>query len=154
MALTVASFNDRTPRRKILVFGTLYMASTLAINAGLSKVINDEITTGRPISQKVSKGALAAYIMFNVGQCMTNTPLQAVVPAEALETTTRAKGLALSGIIIACFSFINQFAGPIALGNIGYRYMWVFVGWDVVEATMWYFFWWVNLFVEVCADAP
>jgi hypothetical protein len=36
--------------------------------------------------------------------------------------------------------FINQFAGPIALGNIGYKYTYIFVGWDCVETAAWYFF--------------
>jgi len=49
----------------------------------------------------------------------TYTPLQAVIPTESLETTTRAKGLAGSGIIVSAFGFINSFAGPYALGNIG-----------------------------------
>ena len=50
----------------------------------------------------------------------TYTPLQGVIPVESLETTTRAKGLAGSGIIVSAFGFINSFAGPYALGNIGY----------------------------------
>jgi hypothetical protein len=36
--------------------------------------------------------------------------------------------------------FINTFAGPIGLANIGYRYVWVFVGWDTFEGLMWYLF--------------
>jgi hypothetical protein len=50
----------------------------------------------------------------------TYTPLQGVIPVESLETTTRAKGLAGSGIIVSAFGFINSFAGPYALQNIGY----------------------------------
>ena len=53
----------------------------------------------------------------------TYTPLQAVIPTESLETTTRAKGLAGSGIIVSAFGFINSFAGPYALGNIGYVFL-------------------------------
>ncbi|KAK6076322.1 hypothetical protein SCUP515_05485 [Seiridium cupressi] len=63
----------------------------------------------------------------------------AVVVTEALETTTRAKGLAASGVIASAMGFINQFAGPIALGDIGYRYIYVFVGWDVFISIMRYF---------------
>ena len=70
----------------------------------------------------------------------TYTPLQGVIPAEALETTMRAKGLALSGIIVSAIGFINQFAGPIGLGNIKYKYIYIFVGWDVVESVLWYIF--------------
>lgn len=29
-------------------------------------------------------------------------------------------------------------AGPIALGNIGYKYVYVFVAWDTIEAGAWY----------------
>jgi len=36
----------------------------------------------------------------------------------------RAKGLALSGIIVNAIGFINQFAGPIGLANIKYKYIW------------------------------
>jgi hypothetical protein len=35
--------------------------------------------------------------------------------------------------------FLNQFAGPNALKNIGYKYIWFFAAWDVVEAGLWYF---------------
>ncbi len=74
----------------------------------------------------------------------TYTPLQGVIPAEALETTMRAKGLALSGIIVSAIGFINQFAGPIALRNIGYKYIYIFVGWDVVESILWFIFGYVD----------
>lgn len=68
------------------------------------------------------------------------TPLQATVVVEALDTTTRAKGLALGGIITGAMGFLNQFAGPLALDSIGYKYVYVFVGWDTVEAGLWYLF--------------
>jgi len=48
----------------------------------------------------------------------TYTPLQGVIAPEALETTMYAKSLALSGIVISAFGFLNQFAGPVALANI------------------------------------
>jgi len=52
----------------------------------------------------------------------------------------RAKGLALSGIIVNAIGFINQFAGPIGLANIKYKYIWIFVGWDVMESVLWFIF--------------
>ena len=61
---------------------------------------------------------LTRSFLFNCMFSFTYTPLQGVIPAEALETTMRAKGLALSGIIVNAIGFINQFAGPIALHNI------------------------------------
>ncbi len=43
------------------------------------------------------------------------TPLQGVYPVENLENTARAKGMALSGVIVSIVGFINTYAGPIAL---------------------------------------
>jgi hypothetical protein len=103
----------------------------------LSAVLDSQ---GENIDASYGKGALASYFLFNIFFSFTYTPLQAVIPAEALETTTRAKGLAASAAIVNAVGFINQFCGPIALGNIGYRYIFIFVGWDCVEALMWYLF--------------
>jgi hypothetical protein len=89
----------------------------------------------------MARGALAAYMFFNIIFSFTYTPLQGVIPAEALETTMRAKGLAASGVMVSAVGFINQFAGPIALGNIKNNYMYVFVGWDAIETVLWYLFW-------------
>lgn len=112
-------------------------AAALATNSGLSAAINNQ---GDNIITSYAQGGLASYLLFNIIFSFTYTPLQAVVVTEALETTIRAKGLAASGVIVSAMGFINQFAGPIALGNIGYRYIYVFVGWDCFEALMWYLF--------------
>ena len=78
-----------------------------------------------------------------------------VYPSENLETTARAKGLALSGVIAGLVGFINTFAGPIGLKNIQNNYVWgahspldclsdelmcySFRRWDCVEAAAWWF---------------
>jgi hypothetical protein len=92
------------------------------------------------VSPSLAAGALSAYFLFSTNYMFTYTPLQTVIPAEALETTMRAKGLALSNVITGAMGFLNQFAGPIALGNIGYKYIFVFVAWDFCEAILWYLF--------------
>jgi hypothetical protein len=115
----------------------LACAITMAINAAISVPIAEHGT----ISKSKGQAALAFYYLFNVVFSFTYTPLQGVVPAEALETTTRAKGLALSGFMVSSISFISQFASPIGLGNISTNYFWIFVGWDLIEVVFWYFFW-------------
>jgi hypothetical protein len=111
----------------------------MAINAAISEPIAQTGT----ISKTKGQAALAFYYLFNVVFSFTYTPLQGVVPAEALETTTRAKGLALSGFMVSSISFISQFASPIGLGNISTNYFWIFVGWDLLEVVFWYLFWYV-----------
>ena len=56
--------------------------------------------------------------MFGVFYALNYTPLTALVAAEAMDSYTRAKGMALSGILVNAMLFLNQFAGPIALQNI------------------------------------
>lgn len=109
----------------------------LAINSGLQSQIAKDPTH---IAQPIAQGALAAYFLFSFFYMFTYTPLQAVIPSEALETTMRAKGLAVSNIITGAMGFLNQFAGPIALKNIGYKYVYFFVAWDAVEAGLWWLF--------------
>ena len=139
-ALTAVSLTDRMPRRPVLIWGTLACAGLLAINSGLSAVLDKQVKSDTVVLA-VGQGALAAYFMFNVVFSFTYTPLQGVIPAEALETTMRAKGLAASGIIVNGIGFINQFATPVALKNIGYKFIFIFVAWDCFESLMWYFFW-------------
>ncbi|KAI1268083.1 putative MFS lactose permease [Xylariaceae sp. FL1019] len=135
-ALTAVSQTDKMNRRPVLIYGTLLCAAALAVNSGLSAEVNN---SGN-FSGSFAKGALASYFLFNVIFSFTYTPLQGVIPVEAMETTLRAKGLAASGVFVSLTGFINQFAGPIALQNIGYKYIYVFVGWDIVESIAWYFF--------------
>lgn len=112
-------------------------AGWLAINAGLQSKMDSE---GDNTPRAVGQAALAAYILFQVNFMFAYTPLQAAVVVEALDTATRAKGLALGGLLTGAMGFLNQFAGPLALESIGYKYVYVFVGWDTVEAGLWYFF--------------
>ncbi|OQE30897.1 hypothetical protein PENFLA_c002G04213 [Penicillium flavigenum] len=135
-ALTAVFFTDKMRRRPVLIFGTLACAIALGINAGILQ----EVANTGVIGKTKGKAALAFYYLFNVVFSFTYTPLQGVIPAEALETTTRSKGLALSGFMVSSISFISQFATPIGLANISTNYFWIFVGWDVVESIFWYFF--------------
>ncbi|KAI1758124.1 lactose permease [Xylaria castorea] len=136
-ALSAVSLTDKMRRRPVLIYGTLACAVALALNSGLSAALDSQ---GDSIQDSYAKGALASYFLFNVVFSFTYTPLQGVIPAEALETTMRAKGLAASAVIVNIVGFINQFAGPIGLQNIGYKYIFVFVGWDLVETVAWYLF--------------
>lgn len=138
--LAGVSLSDRMPRRKVLVWGTLASALVLAVNAGLANAIaNDQAAHHGSITNlNNAREALAFYFLFQVVYAFAYTPLQGVVPAEALDTTLRAKGLAAYGLVVNVFGFINLYAGPIALANIQYKYIYVFVGWDLVEAFLWW----------------
>lgn len=65
-AYTAVFLTDRMPRRKVLIFGTLTCAVMLAINAGLSSIIDKQIVGKLPVNKSIAQGALAAYFMFNI----------------------------------------------------------------------------------------
>ena len=154
-ALAGVALSDRMPRRKVLIIGTFLCSILLAINGGLSTRWGQFPAGDQNLS--VGKGAVAAYFFFNIVYAFTYTPLQALYPVECLQTTARAKGMAMYGVVVNAFGFINQFAGPIALKNIQENYVYVstvtssrltrpnnpllqiFVGWDIVESVIWYF---------------
>ena len=140
-AVVGSSLTDYMPRRKVIVAGTFMCAALLATNAGLSAAIAKQIKAGTTISPPLAKGGLAALFIFGVFFSFCITPLQTVIPTEALETTTRAKGLAFSGFTLNALGFINQFAAPIGLGRIGYKYIWIWVGMGFAESICWYIFW-------------
>jgi len=132
-AYTGVSYTDRMPRRTVLWLGTLICALMLLINASLQTVF-----ATRQLDLPLAKGALTAYFLFNLVYSFTYTPLQALYPVECLTYSTRAKGMGAYQAIVNVISFINLYCGPIALGRIKYKYIWVFVGWDCVESLLWY----------------
>jgi MFS family permease len=142
VGLTAASLSDRMPRVKVLSIGTFICACLLAINAACNtKWAQTPLdANGNPIDPPlaIAKLGLAAYFLFNFVFTFAYTPLQGVYPVENLENTARAKGMALSGVLVSLVGFINTYAGPIALANIKNNYTWVFVGWDIIEAALWY----------------
>jgi hypothetical protein len=100
----------------------------LGINSGLSAVLDTQQTKTKAawnventnfVNKNVAQSALAFFFLFNCVYSFTYTPLQGVIPVEALTTNMRAKGLAASGFIVSAVGFINQFAGPIGLENLG-----------------------------------
>ena len=143
-AVTGASLSDRLPRVRTLTIGTFLMAVWLALNAGLSHVWANQAKSadGSIINPNlhIGQAAIAFYFLFGATFSFTLSPLQGAYPVENLETTTRAKGLALSGVLVSLVGFINTYAGPIGLANIKYNYIWVFVVWDLIESAIWFFF--------------
>jgi len=142
--LTAASLSDKLPRVKTLTFGTLGVTLCLLGN-GLASTFwarqPVDPTTGAVINPNLAIGRFGVAFNFLYGAVysFSYTPLQGVYPTENLETTARAKGMALSGVMVNLINFINTYAGPIALQNIQNNYIYVFVGWDIIEAIAWWF---------------
>ncbi|KZV88935.1 general substrate transporter [Exidia glandulosa HHB12029] len=138
VAWIAVSLSDRMPRRKVLIIGTAVCSVMLACNAGLSA--KWAAYGDGPKDLRVGQLAAAFFFLFNIAYGFTYTPLQSLYPAECLETTTRAKGISIKILVISATSFINLLCIPIALANIKWKLMIVFVVWDAFETVIWYFF--------------
>ncbi|KAG8987816.1 hypothetical protein FRB90_003124 [Tulasnella sp. 427] len=137
-AWIAVSLTDRMPRRRVLVTGTALCCLMLAANAGFSAKWATYTATNKNLN--VGRAGAASFFLFNSAYAFTYTPLQSLYPAECLENTARAKGVSMKIFVISCTSFINLLCTPIALQNIQWRYILVFVGWDAFETVIWYFF--------------
>ncbi|KAG8885012.1 hypothetical protein FRB97_002519 [Tulasnella sp. 331] len=135
---TGVALADRMPRRGALIWGTFASALMLAANAGFSAKWAEMPDDAKNLN--IGRGAVAFYFLFNIVYSFAYTPLQALYPVEVLQTTTRAKGMAMYAVVVSLVGFINTYAGPIALANIGYKYVYIFVGWDLIESVLWYLF--------------
>ncbi|KAH8923415.1 general substrate transporter [Atractiella rhizophila] len=137
-ALTAVALADRLTRRGVLICGTFVSACMLALNSGLTAVWDNA-----PADQKdlrIGRAAVAGYFFFMICYSFTYTPLQALYPVESLQTSSRAKGMALYAFIVNASNWLNLYVTPIAFERIGYRYIYVFVAWDICETVIWYFF--------------
>jgi len=68
------------------------------------------------------------------------TPFQALYPVECLDFETRAKGMAVYNFWVNIASFFNQYVTPIGLGNVKWRFYFLYIAWDTFQAAFIYFF--------------
>lgn len=48
--------------------------------------------------------------------------------------------MAVHILISNCAGFINTFANSVGLGKLGWKYYFVFVGWDFIASALWFCF--------------
>ena len=129
-----ARLHDVFGRRKMLLGSTIGMAICLSITAGTAA---GYVNTGSVPSSDVS---IAFIYIFGCVFAIAYTSMQPIYPAEVMSNDMRAKGMWLFQFTAGLAGFVNTFAAPIALKNIGYWFYVFFVFWDVFEAIVIYFF--------------
>ncbi|KAJ7490251.1 general substrate transporter [Mycena galericulata] len=122
--------------KEMWFWGTLGSAGMLAVVTGCTA------KWGAAGSNPSGANAAIAFIfLFGFVYSLAYTPLQALYPAEVLDYNTRAKGMAMYALGVSCASFVNTYAGPIALQRIGWKYweIGVYIGWDLFECIVIWF---------------
>ncbi|KAL0059860.1 hypothetical protein AAF712_013342 [Marasmius tenuissimus] len=130
------SLADTVGRRKMWFWGTLASASTLVIVTGCTAKFGLE-GSRNPAG---ANAAIAFIFLFGFVYSLAYTPLQALYPTECLAYNARAKGMAMYSLAVSCAGLVGQYAGPIALQNISWKYYIVYVCWDLFECVMIWFF--------------
>ncbi|RDB19823.1 Lactose permease [Hypsizygus marmoreus] len=133
-ALVGTSLTDKVGRRTMWFWGTLGCAAMLAIVTGCTAKWGAD-----GANPQGANAAIAFIFLFGFVYSLAYTPLQALYPAECLDYNTRAKGMAVYAFAVSCASFVNTYAGPIALKNITWRYYIVYVVWDLFECVVIWF---------------
>ncbi|KAF9729489.1 hypothetical protein PMIN06_011036 [Paraphaeosphaeria minitans] len=129
-----ARLHDIFGRRKMLLGATAGLIVSLSITAGTAA---GYVNTGSEASSKASIGFIFVFgAIFAFGF----TAMQPIYPAEVMSNDMRAKGMGTYKIVGGAAGFINTFAAPIALANIGYWFYVFFVFWDMFEFAFIYFF--------------
>ncbi|KAJ7228311.1 general substrate transporter [Mycena pura] len=133
-AVIGTTLTDKVGRRKMWFWGTLASAATLVIVTGCTA------KWGKSGSNPAGANSAIAFIfLFGFVYSLAYTPLQALYPAEVLDYNTRAKGMAVYALCVSAASFVNTYAGPIALQRITWRYYIVYIVWDLFECVVIWF---------------
>lgn len=126
-------FVDKAGRRPLLLWGvfiTGLIYIPINVLAGLS---------GGHIDKGSGYAFIAMIFLYGIVSSFCWTPLQALYPAEILSTDIRAKGIAADKFISALASFINMYATPIALHDIGWKTYTIFLVLHLFHWFMMYF---------------
>ncbi|KAK7204876.1 general substrate transporter [Myxozyma melibiosi] len=132
-AVIGARLCDFLNRRAMLMSAISFSSVTFAIMCPLVKY-------GMAGNKSSSRASLAMVYIFGFFFSMGITPLQSMYIAEVLDTETRAKGTAVGNFTSSLASaVINYGSGP-AFSQIKYYFYLVFMGWDIIEVIVIYFF--------------
>lgn len=131
-AVVGASLLDRYGRRPMML-GAL-------IGCVVSYVFLTAFTAESANTPNLSYGVIVAIYVFGICFSAGFTPLQTLYTVECLENRTRARGSGLNFLFLNIAMAINTVGISTAMERIGWRLYLVFIGWQVVEIVMIYFF--------------
>ncbi|KAJ3037633.1 hypothetical protein HDV00_001438 [Rhizophlyctis rosea] len=134
---------NKLGRRSLIIPGTALFAVWLALLSTATKLSGahregEEATA--PFNSDWANVAVAAPFLFQVTNAIAWTPMQALYPVECLDTTTRAKGMGLSGVIVQAALAFNQYVIPKGIDALGWKFYIIYIAWDLIEAILMYFF--------------
>ncbi|KAL2113989.1 hypothetical protein VUR80DRAFT_1285 [Thermomyces stellatus] len=126
-------FVDKAGRRPMLLWG-VFLSGLIYVPINVLAGLADG-----NIEQGPGYAFIAMMFSYGIVMSFTWTPLQALYPAEILNTDIRAKGLAADKTVSGLASFVNLYATPIGLENIGWKMYTVFLALHCLHWVLMYF---------------
>jgi MFS family permease len=134
---------DRFPRRTLFLTSTIGILTSYCIWTALQATYDKQVAATGTGSPALAKGVLAMIVMFNTSFNIGWTPLQVTYVVEILPFNLRARGLVIYSFAVALALIFNQYANPIALTALKWKYYIVYDVWIAFELIVIYF-----LFIE------
>lgn len=134
MAVSGALLVDVVGRRLLLILTNTTLAF---IWLGMTVATFFHTETG---SVAAAWTILAFICLFDIVFATGITPLQVLYPVEVLSFEMRAKGVALTGLLVDVAGLVNQFAWPVALASIGWRTYIILLFWCLLQALFIYLY--------------
>ncbi|KAF8543136.1 general substrate transporter [Trichophaea hybrida] len=133
-AIIGSALVDRVGRRKMLFGASCLFVVWFVLVAALSAHYNG---SG---NKDGSNATIAMIYFFGFTFSVAFTPFQALYPVECLDFENRAKGMAVYNFWVNIASFFNQYVTPIGLGNVQWKFYFLYIVWDSFQAAFIYFF--------------
>ncbi|KAJ7799675.1 general substrate transporter [Mycena olivaceomarginata] len=146
-AFSGAALTDKIAADAAFFIGSFVLACMLATVAALSSKWEHNVAGAH--------ASIAFIFLFGIIYAFTYTPLQALYCRGVMSQDMRAKGMAVHILISNIAGFINTFANSVGLKNLGWKYYFVFVAWDLIASVFGTF--WVGRTLEqldAIFDAP
>lgn len=121
-------------RRKVL------MGSMLAASLCLSALAISTARFQATGNDNASRSSIAMVFLFGVSFSFGFTPMQPIYPAEVTSNSLRSRSMVFLNLTAGVAGFVNQYASPEAMANIGYWFYVFYSLWNIVQLAVIYFF--------------
>ncbi|KAH8691537.1 putative sugar transporter [Talaromyces proteolyticus] len=120
-------------RRNLFLWGTFLTGLVYLVMNVLASQANGHI------SDSMGYAFIVMSFLYGAVWSFCWTPLQALYPTEVLRNDIRVKGMAAQGVLSGLAGFINMYATPVALNNIGWKTYTIFLVLHFLEWAIMYF---------------
>ena len=139
-AVIGSATNDWILRRTRFTVGSFALATALSLVAAMSSQVSAATAAGTVPSTAISSAGIFSIFLFGWIFSFVYTPNQSLYCTEVMNQEIRAKGISLHALQSNLVTLMFTYTTSIALGNISWKYYFVWIAVDTVAGVLWWFF--------------